>query len=91
MSSGVTSRGGEEGLALDQLHHGAAGGARGAAALGVEAGLGDAVALHAHGHAHEVAAGGAAGRAGVGQSASAPSPRGAVRWSSKCIPAHTDR
>ncbi len=38
---------------------------RGPAALGVEARLGDAVALHAHGHAHEVAAGRAAGRPGV--------------------------
>ena len=39
-----------------------------AAALGVEARLGDAVALDAHRDAHEVAAGGAAGRAGVGRS-----------------------
>ena len=64
-SSGVIRAAVEEGLALDQLDDGAAGGAGGAAALGVEAGLGDAVALHAHGHAHEVAAGGAAGGAGV--------------------------
>ena len=39
------ARGVEERRALDQLDHGAAGGAGGAAALGVEARLGDAVAL----------------------------------------------
>ncbi len=50
---------------LDQLDDGAAGGADGAAALGVEAGLRDAVALHSNRHAHEVTAGGAARGAGV--------------------------
>ena len=62
---GRDPRGVEEGRALHQLDDRAARGARGAAALGVEARLDDPVALHAHGHPHEVAAGRAAGRAGV--------------------------
>jgi hypothetical protein len=52
-------------LALDQLHHRAAGGADGAAALGVEAGLGDPVPFQPDRDSHEVAAGGAAGSAGM--------------------------
>ena len=57
----------EERPALDQLDERAAGGDERAAAARVEAGLGDAIAVHAHGHAHEVAACGAPGGTGVGR------------------------
>ena len=56
----------EERPALDELDHRAARGAGSAAALGVEAGLGHAVAVGAHGDANEVAARGPARGAGMG-------------------------
>jgi hypothetical protein len=51
--------------ALDQLDDGAAGGACGAAPVGVEAGLRNPVSLDAHRDANQVAAGGPARGAGV--------------------------
>ena len=77
MPSGRDARGVEEGPSLHQLDHRAAGGASRAAALGVETGLGHAVALDPHGDAEEVAAGRAAGGAGVRRSRErAEPPRG---------------
>ena len=72
----------EERGALDELDHGAPGGPRGGAAAGLEAGLGDAVALDANRDPHEVAAGGSAGGPAVGRAGQrAHSPRGASRCS----------
>ena len=82
-SSGPDARRIEEGRAVDELDDRAAGGGERAAALGVEARLGDAVALDAHAHAHEVAAGRAAGRARVRRVGENAQARGRVEMLGK--------
>ncbi len=62
---GADQRGVEHAGALDELDDRARGRRERAAALGVEARLGHAVALHADGEADEVAAGGSSRRTGV--------------------------
>ena len=74
---GPDARGIEEGLSLDQLDDGASGRRQRTAALGVEARLGDALALDPHADAQQVAAGRATGHARVGRvGENAPSGRG---------------
>ena len=75
---GVNAPASRKRLALDQLDDGAAGGLSRAAALGVEARFGDAVALDAHRDADQVAARRAAGGARCGASRSARPARGRV-------------
>ena len=69
----------DEGPALDELDDRAARGASRAAALGVEAGLGHALAVDPHGDAKEVAARGATGCAGWGPVAQCAEPARGVQ------------
>ena len=68
----------QEGAALHELHDRASGRPRRAAALRVETGLDDAVALDPDGHAQEVPAGCAAGRSGVSRIGQRAEPAGGV-------------
>ena len=70
----MTRAASRNGRPLDQLDDRAARGARGAAALGVETGLGDAIALDPDGDPDQVTAGGATGGAGMRPVGERPEP-----------------